>query len=244
MELHDLLDVILEYLKVLAWPAIVLTLALIFRRPIIDILERIQEASGWGAKFKLRQQIREVADDAETTPEAITVSDATLETAPPATSPADPPATAPGQPADNADPTDFTSASVDTQHALINEMMRQMLAHDRTRSEQRALIRMSWYGLEKVARRIGPRYGVALGEHQVTRVVKRLAAKKRISPELESVATRLEDVFETLRKGGFEGLTPQAANDFVSAADNIRRALEADELLAPGSLDPTRPLRE
>lgn len=53
MELQDWLDTVLEYLKVFAWPAVVLTLALVFRGPLVEVLHRLHKAAGFGASVEL-----------------------------------------------------------------------------------------------------------------------------------------------------------------------------------------------
>lgn len=61
MELQDWLDTVLEYLKVFAWPAVVLTLALVFRRPLIEVLQRLHKAAGFGASVELERALEQNA---------------------------------------------------------------------------------------------------------------------------------------------------------------------------------------
>lgn len=61
MELQDWLDTVLEYLKVFSWPAVVLTLALVFRKPIIEVLQRLHKAAGFGASVELERTLEQNA---------------------------------------------------------------------------------------------------------------------------------------------------------------------------------------
>lgn len=61
MELQDWLDTVLEYLKVFAWPAVVLTLALVFRAPLIEVLQRLHKAAGFGASVELERTLEQNA---------------------------------------------------------------------------------------------------------------------------------------------------------------------------------------
>lgn len=82
-------NLLLEYLKVLVWPAAVLTLALIYRRPLISLLHRIREASGWGVSVKA--EASDLAVDAQVTravEEATVRSSQAVESTSPATPPA------------------------------------------------------------------------------------------------------------------------------------------------------------
>lgn len=237
MDLHDWLTVVLEYLKVLSWPAIVLTLALIFRRPLVDILVRLQKASGWGAQLELRQGIREAAEDAETTPEAIT--EATT-TAPPTDAPPEGETDA-GQPAaetpKHTNPPGrtlpdvrgrdgkYVQASIEAGRAAVEAMV----GRDRNRSERRASMLISWFELAQVAERLGEKYGLPPHARRVADVAKFLAAKNHFSPEIESVVERLTDIRERLNDAGRDDLTPQATKDFINATDTIRAAFERDE---------------
>ena len=237
MELHDWLDIILEYLKVLAWPAIVLTLALIFRRPLIDIFKRLQKASGWGAQLELRQEIREVADDSSTTPEAIAeTAEAIAETADAAADPSPPePAQQPGKkpttPAGRAirdihgRDGKYTQATIKAGRAAAETI----LASPLKRKEYRARMLITWYELEEVVERLGQHYGLPKGMRRVHTLVRHLSSIGHISQELESVAIRLTMLRDRLEDGAWEDLTPQAAEDFIVAARNIQTALERDE---------------
>lgn len=62
----------LDYLKILAWPAVVLILALAFRKPLIGVLTRLHKASGLGMNIVLTQEFadnaREIVEDLEESP--------------------------------------------------------------------------------------------------------------------------------------------------------------------------------
>lgn len=55
----------LEYIKALVWPLAILSLALIYRRPLTQLLGRVREASGWGVSVKAEAD--ELAIDAQIT---------------------------------------------------------------------------------------------------------------------------------------------------------------------------------
>lgn len=61
MELQDWLDTVLEYLKVFAWPAVVVTLALVYRKPLIEVLRRLHKAAGFGATVELERAFEQNA---------------------------------------------------------------------------------------------------------------------------------------------------------------------------------------
>ncbi|KAB1893639.1 hypothetical protein F6W69_06340 [Microbacterium oxydans] len=61
MELQDWLDTVLEYLKVFAWPAVVLILALVYRKPLIEVLRRLHKAAGFGATVELEKGFEQSA---------------------------------------------------------------------------------------------------------------------------------------------------------------------------------------
>ncbi|MBS0024117.1 hypothetical protein [Microbacterium paraoxydans] len=235
MELADWLSIVLEYLKVLAWPAMVLTLALIFRRPLIDILVRLQKASGWGAQLELRQEIREAAEDSATTPEAIIEAATEPPIAPPAEKPSATEQSAesskhkitPRSSLSDVRGRDGwrTDASIEVGRAAVEALVKR----DRDRAERRAVMLIRWYELEDVARRLGEKYGLPPHARRVADVASFLATKKHFSPEIESVVERLTDIRERLNDAGREDLTPQAANDFINATNNIRVAFERDE---------------
>lgn len=55
---------LLEYLKVLIWPVVVLILASIYRKPLVSVLYRLRKASGLGATVELENQSLELAQAA------------------------------------------------------------------------------------------------------------------------------------------------------------------------------------
>lgn len=72
MQLSRLL---LDYLKVIVWPAVVLTLVLVYKRPIIGVLARLRKASGLGYALELdARALAEAAELAEATEDAAAVS--------------------------------------------------------------------------------------------------------------------------------------------------------------------------
>lgn len=72
MELSEILDTILQYLKVLAWPLIVLVLALVFRGPVVALLQRVKKYSAWGQTVELGEEARELKHDSDAVAEVVT----------------------------------------------------------------------------------------------------------------------------------------------------------------------------
>ncbi|MBO3663719.1 hypothetical protein [Microbacterium stercoris] len=66
---REISAVLLEYVKVLAWPLLVLTGLIMFRSSLRDVLGRIRSASGWGGKVELDAAARKAAEDSEEIPE-------------------------------------------------------------------------------------------------------------------------------------------------------------------------------
>jgi len=69
MELQDWLDTVLEYLKVIAWPATVIGLLLFFRSEIRKLVGRIRRFKGMGVEADLAEEMSEVAAESEKIPE-------------------------------------------------------------------------------------------------------------------------------------------------------------------------------
>ncbi len=66
----------LEYVRVLAWPAVVLVAAVMFRSPVSDLLDRVVEASGFGGKLKMieasmRRAVAESKVEASAVPDTV-----------------------------------------------------------------------------------------------------------------------------------------------------------------------------
>lgn len=110
MGLQDWLDTVLEYLKVIAWPVVVLTLSLIYRKPLVGVLRRLHKAAGFGATVELEKSLEQDAralneavlpeltksdpqGDAGAEKDAPSVETSETETVPPAST-SGPPATA------------------------------------------------------------------------------------------------------------------------------------------------------
>ncbi len=59
----EIAKLVLEYLKILVWPSVILTIVLIFRRQIESLIERLQEADlPGGVSISLRAEIREARE--------------------------------------------------------------------------------------------------------------------------------------------------------------------------------------
>jgi hypothetical protein len=58
-------SLVLSYFKTLIWPAIVLVVIIVFRRPIGTLLGSIEEFEGFGVRAKIGHQLTQAAADAE-----------------------------------------------------------------------------------------------------------------------------------------------------------------------------------
>jgi hypothetical protein len=58
-------DLVLAYIKALAWPAIVVVVLILFRNPLKALLGAIEEFEGFGVRAKIGQRITQAATEAE-----------------------------------------------------------------------------------------------------------------------------------------------------------------------------------
>lgn len=65
----EIAELVLAYVKVLAWPLVALFILMIFRRQIIGLLGRVRRAKMPGFEFHIADQIRELSEQSETLPE-------------------------------------------------------------------------------------------------------------------------------------------------------------------------------
>lgn len=54
--------VVLDFLKALLWPAVVITVVLLFKAPLSDLVGRVREASGFGVSARLDPVVQQLAD--------------------------------------------------------------------------------------------------------------------------------------------------------------------------------------
>jgi len=69
MSAMEIAALVLEYLKVVMWPSVVVALALVYRRHLITVLERVRKASGFGASLELADRSLRLAEQSEEIPE-------------------------------------------------------------------------------------------------------------------------------------------------------------------------------
>ena len=237
MELSDLL---LQYLKVLIWPVAVITLALVYRRPIVSVLHRLRKASGWGVEVET--EARDLALD---TTLSAAQSDA-LEHAP--TSP--PPAANTPQP---ENPASTTTPSNNSPEADIAELHRRIERLEEERSSladaathisrgtlsflrsgapngtSRDRSRMSrvdsaWFTLNGLASIVGLDLGLPIERRTPVIVFRNLAKRGYLPVGPWRQATRLTDLYDVIQE---DALPPseETTTDFVTAAQNLMAVL-------------------
>lgn len=224
MELQDWLDIVLRYLQVLAWPVVVFILALVYRSPIVMLLQRLKKYSGWGHSVELHDLLREAKDtSAEALVDETTRSEVTQIT----DEPVQAPATAEQAPGSNG------SASMPTIAANLFDTQRrrgeavQALDPANFGPSARVIVNRVWDDLQAVVDRIIEDLNLEPAESTSLRnVAVALVNRALINEKTALVAFRIDDLHKTiLRVPNFE-LTSYMVGDFTEAAWNLQQVLE------------------
>jgi len=65
-------ELVLSYLRVLAWPAVVISLGFLFRNQISALIGRVEEASAFGASFRLAKRAEQAEKASFSSPDRVT----------------------------------------------------------------------------------------------------------------------------------------------------------------------------
>ena len=230
MELRDWLDIVLEYLKVLAWPLAVAVLAFAFRNPITEALSRLEEASGLGAKArffqrtasKLAEESELIAEELAENPEVADAPERPIPTEKPTVETRSP------QASETSDDKDAIQAAISNE--LWLKQMNDLLSRGATtagltrRQLARARITTAWIDLNRVVRRLNRRVGL-YEFATLSQLTRRLVGNGYMNKESADVAYRLAKLFENSQANDDQFVTPQIAADFETTAKNVKDAL-------------------
>lgn len=236
MELGEWLDIILQYLKVLAWPLVVFTLAIVYRKPVITLLQRLKKYSGWGQTVELGDRARDL------NLESVEVLSETL---PPEPEPEPEPETEPGTGTGRAD-TPATRANVagppeapslssyrirtlpelDADERIIVHYLGSL---DRQHFERAAqdMIENAWIGVERVARQIANEINLeSWATKGLTMFSHGLATRNLISIQTANLAAGLDELHRNIQRASADELTPYVVSDFVSTSERLAQAMQ------------------
>lgn len=203
---------LLEYLKVLAWPLVVLTLALLYKRPLVSVLDRLRKASGFGAILELERDSQYLAIAAV---QAEAVDEAASEAEGGGAAP----------PKEN-----------EVTGSIASEMpgLRSQSTGEVRRTERYPLVanvervQRSWAELEALAKEMGAELKLAPWKRTPADVARELSALGFGSPNIVTIAQSLDSLRQRVLLAG-EGelfLTTGTAESFEVAATSIMSNLE------------------
>lgn len=239
---------LLEYLKVAAWPVVVVVLAFSYRGAIVDVLSRIREASVPGYKLVMTQRLEhEVRDlNEKSVPELEDVEDAPTATDDSASSGA--PGDEPSEPtASEKDGGDGVEAEASVPRSPVRaprgyyrvKLPGFGFTADPERDEGRNYWNMmtAWSRLESTAVQLGERLGLSPGpSRNLGFLGGQLLARKLISHEAVELGASLQDLRNRMvHELDRIMLTDWMALDFTATAGKLTRIYQdiLDELDEP-----------
>lgn len=201
-------ELVLDYVRTLAWPGVTVVALVLFRGPLGDLIDRITEFSAFGAAAKFEDRANRAARAGSSLPDlagANDVSDATPRrrrkvsvTAPPA-----------------------EITLVAPQGSVLTDNLGRVVGQ--------------WLEVERVARTIGETLDLPFGQRTNVRTVTRTLQKQnKVSQELVSLAEDLQSIRNDLVHGNRAiPLTPIATESLVAAMRNLelglRNAIDRDQ---------------
>lgn len=223
MTLPEILDIILQYIKVLAWPIVVLILVLVYKRPIIGVLARLRKASGPGVALEL--DARELAEDAQ----EIAAVEATHVIVTPPAEPDNTLGTADATP--KAD-----SPATGTSPASVQELRARHPEHDlrydtawgtlRPRSANAAIVLSAWSDVVDDATPVARALRLPDGSWSIPHLATVLTQRGYISSSYPTIARRLQSLRNAVA-ASHEPPTEDAVVDFLSTSLLIREKLQS-----------------
>lgn len=230
MELPEILDVVLQYLKVLAWPLVVFTLALVYRKPVITLLQRLKKYSGWGQTFELGDEARDLKEDSVV---ALAQELTTPKNHPANGTRDDPPVAATPLPTADADPPHesedprrkrFERISLAARLDLFNAISNDHPAH--YHASARRAVKQSWRSLletaDTLARwlKLTPEESANLDE-----IAFALVNRGLINERTATIAPRLSILHWSITHAEDPDLNLTVVADFVATAANLQEVL-------------------
>lgn len=246
----ELAQLALDYLKVIIWPTAVLTLALIYRRPLVSVLHRLRKASGWGVSVEA--EARDLAIDSQ-------IVDASEQSvAPPLVAEVDTeqpvtPQTTPDQAAEPEHASDPARDDevrqllsrverLESERASVTHMLRAARVRDgdviwssdaelsdSTSGQMRKnRVEAAWITLIGQAYTIGTFLEMPRAERTLPGVLMMLAELGYVKTGPWRIARRLTSLYETIQDDP-NPPSEEVVNDFVVAAQNLKNTLQAVE---------------
>lgn len=227
MELAEWLDIVLQYLKVLAWPLVVLVLALVYRKPVVTLLQRLKKYSGWGQTVELGDLARDLSEESlEVLSEAAPADAGVRETA----SPAEPRTT-------DTEPTDPRSYPDSSRHVAFprrlspsQRIFTSYLSSLEPKAYPAAARRMiddAWAALNSIASQLCTELELPLWETtNLTVLAHSLSRRGLVSPATVNVALGLDELRRGINKADDSELTLYVVRDFIDTAENLSQALQ------------------
>lgn len=216
MDLRDWLEIVLEYLKVLAWPIVVAGLILVFRRSITDVLYRLEDLKGPGISAKLTARAETKIRTLRDTPVVELLPGPQAKNQPT-------PAPVPDTPKPQSDRLPNEGASL-----TIEEMERQsndfLYRHSRKWEEGHSisLVTAAWSSLVQKSSDLGSAIGMSSEDSRdIIKVSNRLLAGGRIGAETADLIDELVDLHNRALHDPRIQVTGAFANDFVRTAEKI-----------------------
>lgn len=225
MELNDWLDIILEYLKVLAWPVIVFILALLYRRPLIGVLERLRKATGWGATVELERIENEARVLADESSEIVSKNEQEQIPAAPAEAHQTP------EPGLSTDDTVTSAQIIELFDRITNYAGSQGLQSLQTPPItliRRFIVEEHWDRLENEAAVVRKLLGLNRNQARfIPSLFSQLVYRGLADRDTEDVALRLHTLRNKIRHAddGDYPLSPTATDDFIETTNNLTAIL-------------------
>ena len=186
----QLARLLLDYLKVLAWPVVVLTLVLVYKRTIMGVLARLRKGKGPGFEIELFSD--ELADAAkvaaatDAAKEAAQTNTALNETAQAITGRDD------GTPTIDATPPSDASSLVASLLDPTERPYRFEWEHVRRKRENLAEVNDAWLALLHAAELAGEELGKEPGQRTLSRVTLELIRRKVLRPDYATILSGLQ----------------------------------------------------
>lgn len=226
----QLAQLLLDYLKVLAWPIAVLILALVYKRPIIGVLARLRKATGPGVALEL--DARELVQDAR---QIATVDASTIHIAS-----ASPSADVPDTAEAPADPVDDAASSpappdraplVDDYDYLRSRRAADSLRYDTgrdailPRNPNAAIIVAAWADVVDDAGQVAKVLHVPDGGWSVPVITNMLTERGYINSSFEAIVRRLQNLRNDAAASP-EPPTEEVVVDFLATCMLVREQLQ------------------
>lgn len=227
----QLARLLLDYLKVLAWPVVVLTLVLVYKRPIISVLARLRKATGPGYALELdARELVEAAEDADADARTSepALPDIVGEDAGTAPHEEPPPATTNTPPTPQPAPTP-AAAEVDSYKPnarwhFTSDYSPGWLAVDAPAAGISKIL-FAWNEVERRTAEIADMLSLPVNARSTRQVAKHLAARGYLTTANAEIASRLQNLRDRVVHGR-EEVTDETVEAFMSASAIILKQLQ------------------